>query len=270
MRTLTLGISPCPNDTYIFHALLHGLVDVPFALDLHIADVEELNTLALRGALDASKISVGVAGHIARQYALLRTGAALGWGCGPLVVARTPLPVEALRDARIAIPGQMTTANLLLDVHGGFAGPRTAMRFDHVMPAVLNGEADAGVVIHEGRFIAPGLGLHTVLDLGAWWEGAFAMPLPLGVIAVRRDVDAPTARALEAAIAASLAHAHAHPEASADFIRSHAQEMAQDVTRAHIRTFVNDFSMNLGQEGMQAVTALVSRGADGPLPELFV
>lgn len=270
MRTLSLGISPCPNDTYIFHALVHGLVPLPFGLNLHIADVEELNTLALQGALDASKVSVGVMPLAAYTYALLRTGAALGWGCGPLVVAREALPVEALRALRIAIPGRMTTANLLLDVHGGFDGHRDEMRFDRVMPAVLEGKADAGLVIHEGRFTAASLGLHTVLDLGAWWEASFAMPLPLGVIAVRRDIDQAQARLLEAAIAASLAYAHAHPDAGADFIRHHAQEMAQDITRAHIRTFVNDFSMNLGPQGIRAVQALLMRAARTPLPELFV
>lgn len=272
---ITLGISPCPNDTYIFHALLHGLIDVSFAVDVHMADVEELNALALEGRLHVTKLSVGVVPLILERYALLRSGAALGWGCGPLVVAREPMDEAAWRAARVATPGRMTTANLLLDLHGGFQGPREEMIFDAVMPAVVDGRVDCGVVIHEGRFTYGGLGLHALLDLGAWWEGAFSMPLPLGAIAARRDMDRKTAQTVEAAIAASLAYANARPEASQEFIRAHAQEMAPEVTSAHIHTFVNDYSRDLGVRGRDAIALLVERawrlqGQVAPLPPLFL
>lgn len=272
---ISLGISPCPNDTYIFHALLHGLVPVPFDIDLHMADVEDLNARAAAGALDVTKLSVGAMAQVADAYALLRSGAALGWGCGPLVVAREPLSAEAWRTAKVGIPGRMTTANLLLDLHGGFQGPREEMVFDEVMPAVAAGRVDCGVIIHEGRFTYGARGLHALLDLGAWWERAFAMPLPLGAIAARRDLDRELALAVEAAITASLAYANAQPEASQEFIRAHAQEMAPEVTAAHIKTFVTDYSLTLGPVGEKAMTVLAQRaarvqGREKALPELFL
>lgn len=274
-QTLTLGISPCPNDTYIFHALIEGLVPAPCALELHMADVEELNALVRVGTLDISKISTGFVPHIADEYALLSAGGALGWGCGPLVVAKKPMDAEALRHARVAIPGRMTTANLLLDLHGSFQGERVEMLFDAVMPAVLQGEVDCGLIIHEGRFTYPQYGLVRVFDTGSWWEQHFAVPLPLGVIVARRDVDPALALAVQQSIAASVAYARAHPEACADFVRLHAQEMDPHVTRQHIATFVTDFSLDLGAAGRAAVEILVRQGAQSagrkaPLPPLFL
>lgn len=275
MRSISLGVSPCPNDTYIFHALLHGLVDVPFSIDLRMADVEELNGRAAAGELDVVKVSVGALPRIADGYALLRSGAALGWGCGPLVAARGPMSEEARRTARVAVPGRMTTAGLLLDLHGGFQGPRREMVFDAIMPAVAEGRVDCGVIIHEGRFTYAAHGLCALLDLGAWWEERFALPLPLGVIAVRRDMDRGTALAVQAAIRASLEYANARPEACREFVRAHAQEMAPEVTAAHIKTFVTDFSLDLGAAGMNAVRVLAERAArlrdrESALPELFL
>ncbi len=260
-ESLSLGLSPCPNDTYIFHALLHGLVPAPVAFRPHLADVEELNGMARRKELDVTKMSLGAAARIMDDYALLASGAALGWGCGPLVVAREALPPEAWATARVALPGLLTTANLLLTLHGGFQGPRQEMLFNEVMPAVARGDADLGVIIHEGRFTYQRLGLTKLLDLGEWWEGAFHVPLPLGAIAVRRDVPLETARAVQAAIAASLSYARAHPQASGDFVRAHAQELEESVTRAHIETFVTDYSLDLGEAGRAAIEQLVGRAA---------
>lgn len=259
--SLSLGLSPCPNDTYIFHALLHGLTPAPAAIRPHLADVEQLNALARQKKLDVTKISLGAAAQIMGDYALLSSGAALGWGCGPLVVAREALPPEAWCAARVAVPGLLTTANLLLTLHGGFQGPRREMLFSEIMPALARGDADLGVIIHEGRFTFERMGLVKLLDLGQWWEGAFHLPLPLGAIAVRRDLPMQTARAMQAAIADSLAHARAHPGDSKDFVRSHAQEMEESVTRAHIETFVTDFSLDLGEAGRTAIEALVGRAA---------
>ncbi len=232
--SLSLGLSPCPNDTYIFHALLHGLTPAPVSFRPHLADVEQLNGMARRKELDVTKISLGVTTQIMEDYALLTSGAALGWGCGPLVVAREALPPDAWATARVAVPGLLTTANLLLTLHGGFQGPRQEMLFSEVMPAVARGDADMGVIIHEGRFTYQRLGLTRLLDLGEWWEGAFHVPLPLGAIAVRRDVPLEIARGVQAAIAASLAYARAHPQASESFVRAHAQELEESITRAHI------------------------------------
>lgn len=260
-QSLRLGLSPCPNDTYIFHALLHGLVPAPAALIPHMADVEELNTLARQGQLEVTKLSLGVVAEIMDDYALLSSGAALGWGCGPLVVARKELSPEEWKNATVAVPGLLTTANLLLTLHGGFQGPRREMLFSDVMPAVARGEADMGLVIHEGRFTYEKLGLTKELDLGQWWESEFHLPLPLGAIAVRRDVPLALARRIQGAITGSLAHANAHPEASREYVRAHAQEMADSVTQAHIKTFVTNFSLDLGAEGRAAIEHLAGRAA---------
>jgi 1,4-dihydroxy-6-naphthoate synthase len=275
MESMTLGISSCPNDTYIFHALFAALVPSPVPLAMHMADVEELNHLALTRALPMSKVSLGVVPEIMDDYALFSSGAALGWGCGPLVVARTPLDAQARAQARIATPGEHTTANLLLTLTGQFKGSREAMLFSDVMPAVKTGRADAGVIIHEGRFTFEKEGLVKLLDLGQWWEEEYHAPLPLGVIVVRRDVAAGIALAMQEAIAQSLRYAHAHPEAGRSFIQSHAQELAPSVIDAHIATFVTDFSMDLGEQGKNAITMLVQKAAQAqgrqlPAAGLFV
>ncbi len=258
-NTITLGISPCPNDTYIFHALLHGLIDVPFNIEYIMADVEELNARACKGELHATKLSVGVLPKVLQHYAVLRSGGALGFGCGPLLVARKPLDENAQRTASIAIPGHMTTAALLLDLHGHFQGPKEDMLFDKVMPHVLQGQSDMGLIIHEGRFTYADQGLHKILDLGQWWESSFQAPLPLGAIVTRRDMPLAQARMLEEAITKSILYARKNPEASKSFIRAHAQEISEEVTKAHIATFVNDYSLDLGELGQRAIELLVGK-----------
>lgn len=261
-----LGLSPCPNDTFIFHALLSGLLCGKDALppDLrprpHFADVEELNEQARQGRLEVTKLSVGAVPFIMHDYLLLSAGAALGWGCGPLLVARADWDGEP-GTARIAVPGLMTTANLLLNLEGSYNGPREAMLFSDVMPAVAEGRAELGVIIHEGRFTYQKFGLRKVLDLGQWWESAYHVPLPLGVIAARRDLPEGKIMAIQAAIAASLRHAWARPEDSRAFVRSHAQELDEKVTGEHIRTFVTEYSLELGETGRAAISLLVERAA---------
>ena len=271
MSLLTLGISPCPNDTFIFEALIHRRLPSACGVRTHMADVEELNTLARKGALEITKLSLAAALEVLDHYVLLRSGAALGRGCGPLLVARPGLSPGRYAAATIAIPGRMTTANLLLSLNGEFAGRRREMIFDAVMPAVKNGDADLGVIIHEGRFTYARQGLTLVRDLGEWWESATRMPLPLGVIAVRRDLGMRTALAIEKSIRESLLFARAHPLVGQNFIRSHAQEMDPAVMSAHIAAFVNDFSLSLGPEGQNAVMTLLEAGAREkgiPLPDL--
>ncbi len=257
-KSITLGISPCPNDTYIFHALLHGLVPMPFEIEYILADVQELNRRACQGELDATKLSAGALPSVLAQYAVLNSGGALGFGCGPLLVTKKDLCPSKYKNASIAIPGHMTTAAVLLNLHGDFAGARHEMVFDAIMPAVLNDEVDMGLIIHEGRFTYESLGLRKVLDLGEWWEGFYHLPLPLGCIAVRRDLPKDVGLALEAGITQSIEFARAHPEASKDFIHSHAQELSDEVTCAHIKTFVNDYSLHLGKDGQSAIQKFLS------------
>ena len=259
-RPLTLGYSPCPNDTFIFHALVHGLVPLPgFTVSERLEDVETLNHLATGAALDITKVSCHALGHLRKSYCLLRSGGALGRGCGPLVVATTATTMSALRGRRIAIPGRLTTANLLLQLFGEGFETVVPMPFDRIMPALAEGVVDAGVIIHESRFTYAARGLHAVQDLGAWWEEETGLPIPLGCILARRDLGAATIGNIDAAIRASLEYAHAHPDAARAYIRAHAQELDAAVTAAHIDLYVNDFSLDLGPEGEHAIETLLAR-----------
>ena len=268
IRTVTLGYSPCPNDTFIFHALTHGLVPTAgYSVNERLEDVEALNRLALAGVLDFTKVSYHALGHLRDRYALLRSGGALGRGCGPLVIARQPLHMPALCGKKIAIPGTLTTANLLLQLYGEGYAEVVAMPFDRIMPALCAGEAEAGVIIHESRFTYQAQGFHAVLDLGAWWEGETGLPIPLGGILARRDLGPATMRTIDAAIRASLEHARHHPAAARAYIRAHAQELDDAVIDAHIALYVNDFSLDLGDEGIRAVETLLARAeARGLIP----
>ncbi len=271
-EVLSIGYSPCPNDTFIFFALAERRIDLaPYEFDIRIADVEVLNRNALKRGPDVTKVSVSALLHLLSDYVILRAGGALGRGCGPLVVAREPLSMRDLRDRSIAIPGEMTTAHLLLQLHGGLRGRRVEMSFEKIMPAVASGEVDAGVIIHEGRFTYGSSGLHLVLDLGAWWERETGLPLPLGAIIMKRSLGAAAAAAVEGKIRESLLFAKAHPDAAWPYIVEHAQEMEPDVIREHIETFVNDFSIDVGEEGERAVRVLLDAAsgiAGVSLPDL--
>lgn len=275
MQRFELGISPCPNDTYIFYALANGRVDLPFLVSMFMADVEQLNARARRGDIAATKLSVAAMVDAMDEYILLRAGGALGFGCGPLLVARENRCVSSIANERIAIPGSMTTANLLLSLHGVHKGERVEMVFDEIMPAVARGDVAAGLVIHEGRFTYGRYGLEQLFDLGRWWEDTTGLPIPLGGIAVRRDAGEEAALALENAIRRSLAFVWEHPEEARGYIKSHAQEMDDAVIDRHIATFVNDFSMELGEAGQQAIRILLEKAfhtAGKPMPgkPLFV
>jgi 1,4-dihydroxy-6-naphthoate synthase len=259
-RTLTLGYSPCPNDTFIFHALVSGLVTVEgLAFAERLEDVETLNRLAGDAALDVTKVSYGAIPHLLREYVLLRSGGALGRGCGPLVVAREGFDADGLAAARIAIPGRSTTANLLLRLFAPDAPAGVEMVYSDIMPAVARGDVDAGLIIHESRFTYPAHGLAKVVDLGEWWEGATGLPIPLGGILARRDLGEETIRAVDAAIRRSVEHAFAHPADWKDYVRAHAQEMDEAVQRQHIDLYVNRFTVDLGDEGARAIHELFAR-----------
>lgn len=258
--SLTLGFSPCPNDTFMFYPLVHGLVDTAgLTFRERLEDVETLNRLALAGELDVTKVSYHALGHIRHQYALLRSGSALGRGCGPLLVAREEIDPVGLRGRRIAVPGQYTTALLLLRLLDPELGNFIVMPFNEIMDAVLTGRADAGLIIHESRFTYRGLGLHRLIDLGEWWEGETGLPIPLGGIVARRSLGAETIAVIERALRAGVAYARSHPAEAAAYIRGHAQEISDEVCAAHIGLYVNDFSAELGDEGERAIAELLRR-----------
>ncbi|SEJ02419.1 1,4-dihydroxy-6-naphthoate synthase [Deinococcus reticulitermitis] len=260
---LDLGYSLCPNDTFIFHALHAGLVRGPWPVREVLEDVQTLNEWALAGRLPMTKISYRAYFEVLEHYVALRSGGALGRGVGPLVVARE---ARDLRGARVASPGALTTAELLLRLsHPG--SEVVHMRYDEVMPAVQRGEyrgepIDAGLIIHESRFTYPDYGLVKLLDLGAWWEGETGLPLPLGAILVRRDLPAEVQRDLGDAVRRSLEYAYAHPEASRDYVRQHAAELSDEVMQAHIDLYVNALSLDVGEEGERAVRELHRRAVE--------
>lgn len=263
MSELEIGFSPCPNDTFMFHALVAGAV-AGVRVRPWLADIEALNERAMGATpLAITKLSVHGLGHVLGRYRALQVGAALGRGCGPLVVAREQKELRGLRG-RVAIPGPYTTAHLLLRIFGPNV-ETVAMRFEKILPAVAAGEVDAGVIIHEGRFVYGGFGLQLVADLGAVWEADTGLPLPLGVIAAERTLG--SAEAFAAGLRASIEAAWRDPEASAAFVRAHAQELDPEVCRRHIALYVNEYSRELGAEGRAAVETLLARGAAiGMLP----
>lgn len=272
---LSLGYSPCPNDTFIFHALVHGLVAADgLRFRERLEDVETLNRMALSaagaknrmalgaaGALDVSKVSYGAVPYLLDRYVLLRSGGALGRGCGPLLVARPGTRAAALRAGPIAIPGRYTTANLLLRLWDPALPAGVEMLYSEIMPAVARGEVVAGLIIHESRFTYAEHGLVECVDLGAWWEAETGLPIPLGGIVARRALGEPTIRAVDDAIRRSVEHAFADPAASRAYVRAHAQEMDERVMAEHIALYVNDFSRDLGAAGERAVAELLARAA---------
>ncbi len=260
MSELTLAYSTCPNDTFIFHALVHGLVgDEHLCFDVALEDVETLNQAARQGRFALSKLSYAAIGHLQERYALLRSGGALGRGCGPLIVARPGTTLDGMAAATVAVPGVWTTARLLLGLYLDRDSAVEPMVFDQIMPAVRDGRYDYGLIIHEGRFTYGEYGLVSLLDLGEWWEGETSLPIPLGGIAARRDLAPGLMHRVEELIRASVEFAFAHPERSMDYIRRHAQEMDDRVIRQHIDLYVNTFSIDLGDEGREAVDELFSR-----------
>lgn len=243
---LDFGFSSCPNDTFAFHALVHGAVPGPAVVPF-IDDVEALNARAELGHAEVTKISIAAYPRIRSRYALLRAGGAAGFGVGPIVVARSARDV----GGRVAIPGERTTAALLLRLLGTFE--TVPMRFDQIEAAVLRGDVDCGVLIHEGRFTYQGKGLTLVADLGSVWEQRMQCPLPLAAIAIRRDLVATMAASIDAALRASVEYAFAHPEASQAYVAAHAQEMSPDVVRRHIELYVNRYTVELDERAVQVM-----------------
>jgi 1,4-dihydroxy-6-naphthoate synthase len=253
------GFTPCPNDAFAFHALVHGLVPAPFELEPVLLDIEELNRKAAGAELELTKLSFGAAAAAGDRYRLLRSGAALGRGVGPLVVAREAGPLETAAAGRIAVPGRETTAFLLLRLAAPALGEVVELRYDRILGAVAAGDVDAGLIIHESRFTYAEHGLVAVADLGEWWEGETALPVPLAGIFARNDLDPALADDAEVAIRASVDYAFAHPEVSRGYVRSLSHELSDEVCAAHIALYVNEHSVDIGDEGLAAIDRLLGR-----------
>jgi 1,4-dihydroxy-6-naphthoate synthase len=269
--TLDLAYSPCPNDTYIFAAWTQALLPDSPPVRVVLDDVEALNLAARSGEHALTKVSYGAIPYLLKDYRILRAGGALGRGCGPLVIARPGTagdPPELARlpeGARIAIPGELTTAYLLLRLAMRRAFTIEVMRFDRIVDAVAAGTVDAGLIIHESRFTYASAGLVRVADLGEWWEAETGCAIPLGAILARRDLDPARARAIDETIRESLRFARTNEAAIAPYVREHAFEMDEAVMRAHIDLYVNDFSLDLGDEGVAAIARLFEFAAEAGL-----
>ena len=272
---MKIAFSPCPNDTFIFHAWVHGLIPGAPKLDVTYADIDITNSLAASSSgPDVLKISYAALPWVLSEYALLPCGGALGRGCGPLVLTSNEAAADkgpaVLAGRRVAVPSERSTAYLLFrlwaaqQVPGG-VGEIVVMPFQEIMPAVRDGAIDAGLVIHEARFTYPEYGLRLLADLGSWWESDTHLPIPLGAIIARRSMDL---EAIATWIRASLQYAWAHPKASQDYVLQHSQELSTEVANAHINLYVNEFSENLGEKGYEAITALLSRAMqEGIVPK---
>ncbi|RYZ51537.1 MAG: 1,4-dihydroxy-6-naphthoate synthase [Sphingobacteriales bacterium] len=264
---LTIGFSPCPNDTFIFDAMLHGKVDTEgLQFDLVLEDVETLNLWAMENRLDITKLSYSCFLRVVDDYALLHSGSALGQGVGPLLVAKDPqkanLQDPAWRSqAKIAIPGINTTANLLLSLAYPDLTARTEVLFSEIENEVLAGKFDAGLVIHESRFTYMSRGLHKLADLGDWWEHTMNAAIPLGGIVVRRSLGGALSAKIDRVIARSLAYAWEHYPALPPFVTANAQEMDEDVMRAHINLYVNEYTAALGEKGTASIHKLFKKAA---------
>ena len=254
-----LGYSPCPNDTFIFYAWAHGLTAPAMPVEPILHDVEELNRWALQGKLEFTKASVAAFLHASHNYVALRCGGALGKGVGPLLVARRP--IQDLKTLRIASPGPLTTAHLLFQLCHGQQSQLIPYRYDQIVPAVTSGEVDAGIIIHESRFTYLQHGLQPITDLGQWWERETGRPLPLGLILARRDLDSHVIERAQSTIRQSILYARSHLREVFPYLKANAQELEDEVILSHVDLYVNDFTLEVGNEGEEAVRELFARAA---------
>lgn len=269
---LKLAYSPCPNDTFAFHAMVHSLVDCEgLGFDVTLADVEQLNRGALNEEFDICKMSYHAFMMMADKYVMLRSGSALGYHNGPLLVAKrgsrlTKLNGEELSElisnSSIAIPGEMTTGALLLKIAFPEAKKTTSLLFSEIAEAVVSGRFEAGVLIHEGRFTYKERGLELIMDLGENWHSISSLPVPLGGIAMKRDIDRDTILKTGRVLKRSIQYAMDNPDKSGEYIACHAQEMDSGIQKKHIGLFVNDYTLDIGNEGERAVSELFKRLSD--------
>lgn len=258
--TLTLGFSPCPNDTFIFDAMIHNRIDTEGVnFEVIMEDVEALNQRAFRRELAITKLSYHAFAYLVDDYALLESGSALGNGVGPLLIAKKDMPQDVVNQSLIAIPGKFTTANFLFSLAYPEATQKQELVFHDIENAVLDGRVGAGVIIHENRFTYAQRGLVKLMDLGAFWEETTQMPIPLGGIVVRRDLPLEIQQKVERIMKRSVEYAFAHPSVSRDFVAQHAQEMDEKVRQQHIDLYVNAFTRGLGNVGRDAVKTLFGK-----------
>jgi 1,4-dihydroxy-6-naphthoate synthase len=256
---LSLGFSPCPNDTFIFDALVNRKIDTgSFSFDIFLEDVETLNEWAHDGRLDITKLSFPALFRNLDKYVLLNAGSALGKGVGPLLVSKRPVDPDKINHSTVALPGRYTTANLLFSFAYPGASRKKFITFSGIEEAVLNEETELGVIIHENRFTYQQKGLIKVVDLGEYWEHQMNIPIPLGGIAMKRSIPAETALQINGLIRSSLQYAFAHHPVLPPFVRKHSQAMSEEVMRQHIDLYVNDYSLDLGENGHKAIEALKS------------
>ena len=255
---LTLGFSPCPNDTFIFDALVHHKIDTEgLEFEVIFADVEQLNKWAFQRKLDITKLSYNAFTHCGNDYALLDSGSALGNNCGPLLIKKPNTILT--KESKIAIPGKYTTANMLLNIAFPNHQNKVEMLFSEIENKVLEGRVDAGLIIHENRFTYQEKGLEKVKDLGEFWEEETGLPIPLGGIVVKRELPLVTKQKVERVLRKSVEYAFENPNSSADYVKCHAQEMEKQVLDAHIALYVNDYSISLGDQGRNAVELLFAK-----------
>jgi 1,4-dihydroxy-6-naphthoate synthase len=262
--TLSLGFSPCPNDCFMFDAIVNKRVDLEgLEFSVRLADVEALNQAAFAGDADVTKLSYHAYAFCIGDYVLLDAGSALGRNCGPLLISKRAISRDevAAGRLRIAIPGQYTTANFLLGLAFPQAQDKTALVFSEIEPALLQDRFDAGLIIHENRFTYAAKGLRKIIDLGEFWEEETGAPIPLGGIVIKRSMADDVKQRVNRVIRRSVEYAFAHRTASLDYVRAHAQEMSEDVMYRHIDLYVNEYSVDLGKEGRRAVELLFERAA---------
>lgn len=251
---LILGFSPCPNDTFIFDAMVHGKIDTEgIEFEVFMEDVEALNQRAFAGDIDITKLSYHAFAHLTHHFALLNAGSALGNNCGPLLISGNIMTRDEITGARIAIPGKMTTANFLLGLAYPEAINKQTFLFSDIEDAVLRGDADAGLIIHENRFTYEQKGLVKIMDLGEFWESATGYPIPLGGIVVNRNIPHDVQKKIDRIMRRSVEYAFNNRESVMPFVRCYAQAMEDDVMMSHIGLYVNDFTIDLGDEGKGAV-----------------
>jgi 1,4-dihydroxy-6-naphthoate synthase len=260
---LTLGFSTCPNDTFIFDAMVHQKVDTEgLEFDLVLADVEELNRNAFDGNIDITKLSYHAFAYVANNYNLLTSGSALGYKNGPLLISKRKIYPDEIADLKVAIPGKYTTANLLFSIVFPKVKEKKEYLFSDIEEAILDGEVDAGVIIHENRFTFEKKGLKKIIDLGEDWEEKTNNPIPLGGIVIRRKFDLETQRKVNRVLKRSVEFALAHPNSGYGFVKNYAQELNDEVIQKHISLYVNNFTVDLGETGKTAVKTLFKRAAD--------
>ncbi|MES2479080.1 MAG: 1,4-dihydroxy-6-naphthoate synthase [Bacteroidota bacterium] len=263
---LTLGFSPCPNDTFIFDAMVNGLIDTKgLSFDFVMEDVETLNQMAYEEKLDITKLSYGTYLNLTKEYALLHSGSALGKGVGPLLVSKKPIPFNEIAQHSIAIPGIKTTANLLLSMAAPAAKNKTEMVFSDIEDALINERFDIGLIIHESRFTYAQKGLHKIMDLGDWWENTMNAAIPLGGIVMKRKLEKSIIAQVDALIKESILYSWKNYPSLSPFVQNNAQEMDEAVMRQHIQLYVNEFTTDLGALGIHSIKTLFNQAKSAGL-----